>query len=322
MNQDDPKWLAKYRQFKQQDHDEDVQTRFRDYGTLPFVFRSIEKFAPWVHKVFLITDNQAPKWLNASYEKLVLINHTDYIDASYLPTFDSNLIELSLINLGDLAEHFICFNDDTFLNRPVKPTDFFDEQGKPRDTLAFNAIMPMSIFDHIHVNNMAIVNHDFKKRERVKKLVPKLFNWRNGRWNLFTFLLLPWPRFTRFYDPHVPISFLKSTTKAVIAKHPEILSATGANHFRSERDYSNWVIRYYQMLSGDFSPRRFNFGVQYSLADAPAAVNDIKKSKHHMLNINDSNLLDNDEFKKATGELENTFEDKFSKPSLFEIDTE
>jgi hypothetical protein len=318
VNQDDPKWLAKYKQYKMGDHDEDVATRFRDYGTLPYVFRSIEKFAPWVHKVFLITDDQAPDWLNDRYEKLVLVNHTDYIDSRYLPTFDSNLIELSLINLEALSEHFICFNDDCFFNKPVQPSDFFDEHGNPKDTLAFNAIMPMSIFDHIHVNNMAIINNRYDKRERIKHLLPKLFNWHNGRWNLFTFLLLAWPRFTRFYDPHIPISFLKSTTQKMITEHPEIISATGADHFRSERDYSNWVVRYEQMLSGAFTPRKYDFGVQYSLVNVEAAIADIESSKHALLNINDSNQLDDQAFASATQALEACFTRKFPEQSQFE----
>lgn len=318
VNQDDQKWLAKYRQYKGLDHDEDVSTRFRDYGTLPYVFRSIEKFAPWVHKVILITDDQAPEWLNRSYDKLVLVNHTDYIDPQYLPTFDSNLIELSLVNLEGLSEHFICFNDDCFFNKPVQPSDFFDEKGNPKDTLAFNAIMPMSIFDHIHVNNMAIINNQYNKRQSVKRLLSKLFNWHNGRWNLFSFLLLAWPRFTRFYDPHVPISFLKSTTQRVISEHPEILTSTGADHFRSERDYSNWVVRYEQMLSGEFSPRKFDFGVQYSLLHVKEAIQDIDHNRHALLNINDSNQLDNQAFETATKALEACFVRKFPNRSHYE----
>lgn len=319
VDQNDPNWLAKYRRYKRQNHDEDAETRFRDYGTLPYVFRSIEKYAPWVHKVFLITDDQAPSWLNKSYEKLVLINHKDYIDSKYLPTFDSNLIELSLIKLDRLSEHFVCFNDDTFLNRSVQPSDFFDTSGKPRDTLAFNAIMPMSIFDHIHVNNISIINNRYQKRERIKHLITKLFNWHNGPWNFFSLLLLPWPHFTRFYDPHIPISFLKSTMQKLIAQHPEIISATGIDHFRSERDYSNWVVRYDQMLSGNFSPRKYNFGVQYTLDNIDQAIADIQRGKHHLLNINDSNQLDDQRFETATRALRSCFELKFSQRSKFEI---
>lgn len=322
VNQDDPKWLAKYKQYKASDHDEDVATRFRDYGTLPYVFRSIEKFAPWVNKVFLITDDQAPDWLNASYEKLVLVNHTDYIPSEYLPTFDSNVIELCLPRIDALSEHFICFNDDMFLNKPTESTDFFDVKGNPCDTLAFNAIMPMSIFDHQHINNMMVVNNEFSKKERVKHLLPKLFNLKNGRWNLFSFLLLPWPRFTRFYDPHTPISFLKSAYTKLLKAHPEILPQTAEDRFRSERDYSIWLVRYLQMLSGDFKVRKFDFGVQYSLLNVQDAIKDIEHSRHYLLNINDSNQLNDEQFFENTQSLTMTFEKKYPTKSGFEANVE
>lgn len=318
VDQSDSEWQKKYSKFKASDHDEDSGTRFRDYGTLQYVFRSIEKYAPWVHKVFLVTDNQWPSWLDEGAKKIVCVKHSDYLNPSLLPTFDSNTIELGFQNISDLSEHFICFNDDDFLNRPTKPEDFFDVEGNPRDTLALNAIMPMSIFDHIHVNNLRIINHDFSKRSTMRHLFFKFFNVKNGPWNLFSLLLCPWPRFTRFYDPHIPISFRKSTYADVLEKHPEILRETGLDRFRSERDYSQWVIRYVQMLTGRFSVRRYNFGVQYSLHDWEKAITDIKKSKHSVLNINDSNELDQSEFEHATEELAITFRNKFSKKSQFE----
>lgn len=321
VDQNDPRWLVKFNQFKSGGHDSTSEIRFRDYGTLRYVFRSIERYAPWVHRVFLITDDQAPEWVEKSYEKLTLVNHSDYIDPAYLPTFDSNVIELSLPNIPSLAEHFICFNDDTFLNRPVKPSDFFDVSGNPRDTLAMNAIMPWSMFEHTYVNNLIVVNHEFAKFPTIKRNLTKFFNFHNGRWNVFTFLLLPWPKFTRFYDPHIPTSFVKTTYRQVLRDNPEILSQTGADHFRTEKDYSNWVIRYIQMLSGKFTPRSYRFGVHYNLDDWRKVVSDIQKSKHHLLNVNDSETMDDQAFSVATGQLEKVFKTKFPHPSKYENDS-
>ncbi len=319
VDQNDPNWLKKYNQFQIKKNNDDAETRFRDYGTLKFLFRSIEKFAPWINRVYLITDHQTPNWLNKENKKLVLVNHDEYIEQSYLPTFDSNLIELSVTNIDTLSEHFICFNDDTFINKPVQPKDFFDKNGNPKDTLAFNAIMPMSIFDHTYINNLSILNQKYNKFERIRHLLPKLFNIRNGRWNLFSLLLLPWPRFTRFFDPHIPISFLKSTYADVIEQYPEIITETGFEHLRSEKDFSNWLIRYEQMLSGKFTPRYFKFGVQYRLDELDAAIQDLTSSKHHLININDSNHLTDTAFKIATDQLVDVFSEKFPDKSSFEV---
>lgn len=31
---------------------------YREWGTFKYWFRGVEKFAPWVNKVYLVTDNQ------------------------------------------------------------------------------------------------------------------------------------------------------------------------------------------------------------------------------------------------------------------------
>ena len=33
---------------------------YRDWGTFKYWFRGVEKFAPWINKVYLVTDDQIP----------------------------------------------------------------------------------------------------------------------------------------------------------------------------------------------------------------------------------------------------------------------
>ena len=51
----------------------------------------------------------------------------------YLPTFNSHTIEMNLHRIKGLSEQFVYFNDDMFINKPMKPRDFF-VHGKPCDT--------------------------------------------------------------------------------------------------------------------------------------------------------------------------------------------
>ena len=121
----DPKWQQlkdEYREVKSADKSD---SRYRDWDNLQYLFRGIEKFWPWVNRVFLITCGQKPQWLNVNCEKLRLVNHSDYIPKEYLPTFNSNTIELNLHRIEELSEHFIYLNDDFFPIRTLKPTDFF-----------------------------------------------------------------------------------------------------------------------------------------------------------------------------------------------------
>ena len=52
---------------------------YREWGTFKYWFRGVEKFAPWVNKVYLVTDQQKPSWLELNSDKLVLVDHTEII---------------------------------------------------------------------------------------------------------------------------------------------------------------------------------------------------------------------------------------------------
>lgn len=319
VDQDDPVWKKKFNRYSKESHDSDSEVRYRDYGTLRYVFRSIEKYAPWVRKVFFVTDHQWPEWLNKQNDKLVLIDHTDYIDPKYLPTFNSNVIELNYYRITDLAEHFVCFNDDTLLNKPVRPRDFFDVNGNPKDSLAFNAIMPYSIFDHVHVNNISIINQEFSKRKQLPKIFTKLFSPKNFEWLVFSFLLLPWPKFTRFFDPHTQVSYRKSTFIKVFQKYPEVLQHTNNEKFRSTEDYSIWLLRYFQMVSGQFSTRSAHFGKNYDMKSSTGFLNDLAVKKHTLLNINDAHFDNVEQYNEISRKIEEGLNGEFPHTSNFEI---
>ncbi|MDR7925264.1 stealth family protein [Latilactobacillus sakei] len=318
VDQDDPKWIEKYSKYSKSNRDDESQIRFRDYGTLKYVFRGIDKYAPWVRKVYLVTDDQAPEWLEKEYSKLELISHSQIIDKEYLPTFNSNVIDLNLNNIPGLAEHFVYFNDDMFLNKVVQPTDFFDSMGKPKDTLGLNLIMPTGNFDHIYVNNISIINNKYNKRERMKSIFTKFFNFKNYEWNLFTAFTAVFPRFSRFYDPHIQLSFRKSDMEKIFTEFPQVQESTYPQRFRSINDYSIWIVRYYRMLSGDFSVRSAHFGKRYRLNDFEKAAKDIVKKQHKVVNVNDADGMSNEEYQLAIGRIVNAFDQDLSGKSSFE----
>ncbi len=57
--------------------------RYRDWGIFKYFFRAIEANAPWVHKVYLVTDNQLPDFINTNCDKLVIVDHKEYIPKSF-----------------------------------------------------------------------------------------------------------------------------------------------------------------------------------------------------------------------------------------------
>ncbi|WP_179395688.1 stealth family protein [Lacticaseibacillus absianus] len=319
VDQNDQKWLEKYASVAgTQDPNGDEQARYRDYGTLKFLFRSIEVYAPWVNHVFLVTDEQVPAWLKTENEKVTVIDHKQIIPARYLPTFNSNVIDFHLVNIPGLAEHFVYFNDDMFLNRAVEPTDFFDSEGHPRDFLSFNAIMPNNVFEHTYVNNLAILNNAFSKKKTLAEQFFKIFNPKNGKWNLINLCLLPFPMFTRFVDPHTPVSYCQSRIRGGLAQFPEMLASTCPNQTRATSDFSLWFFRYFDLLSGYYSHRRADFGKAYQLQNWTDAVRDILKSKHRVLNINDSDKMSDHEYEEATAGLRQAFSIELGSKSSFE----
>ncbi len=104
---------------------------YADNQELRFSLRSIEKYAPWIRRIFIVTDGQAPAWLNLAHEKIRLVDHTDCIPAKYLPTFNSHVIEAFVHTIPGLAEHYLYSNDDFFLSAPCLPGNFFTPNGLP-----------------------------------------------------------------------------------------------------------------------------------------------------------------------------------------------
>ncbi len=58
-------------------------------------------------------------------KKINVVKHTDYIPAEFLPTFNSNVIEMNLHRLKDLSENFVLFNDDMLFLKRTTPDYFF-----------------------------------------------------------------------------------------------------------------------------------------------------------------------------------------------------
>ena len=102
--------------------------RFRSHDELRYSLRSIEYFAPWVNHIFIVTNGQRPSWL-AQHAKVSIVRHDDIIEPRYLPTFNSHVIESALHRIPRLAEHYLYFNDDVLLLRPLRPIDAFTGSG-------------------------------------------------------------------------------------------------------------------------------------------------------------------------------------------------
>lgn len=106
------------------------RARFESRDELRYSMRSVHLFAPWVRRIHLVTAGQVPDWLDPSDERINLVDHRDILPAEVLPTFNSHAIETALHRIDGLAEHFVYFNDDMLLARPLPAERFFDGSGR------------------------------------------------------------------------------------------------------------------------------------------------------------------------------------------------
>ncbi|KAL3421439.1 hypothetical protein PVAG01_07884 [Phlyctema vagabunda] len=98
----------------------------RDNDELLYSLRSLSKYLPWhVGKVYIVTQNQIPTWLNVSNPRIQMVNHSDIIPGEFLPTYNSNVIDSYLHRIAGLTEIFLYFNDDVFVRSPLHPSDLF-----------------------------------------------------------------------------------------------------------------------------------------------------------------------------------------------------
>lgn len=108
-----------------------AEYRFINSDELKYSLRSVEKFAPWINNIYIVTDNQIPNWLNTANRKIKIVDHTEIMPADALPCFNSIALETMLHKIPGLSEYFIFSNDDMFFANPTEKSFFFDKDMKP-----------------------------------------------------------------------------------------------------------------------------------------------------------------------------------------------
>lgn len=317
----DAAWQAERRKYRPQAQSDDRKERYRDWESLKYWFRGIEKYAGWTKNIFFVTWGHVPAWLNTENPKLHIVKHTDFIPKQYLPTYNSHTIELNLHRIKGLSENFVYFNDDVFVINQVQPEQFF-KGGKPCDMLALQPVVanPANpVMSHIYLNNTLVLSKYFNKRQNIKK------QWRNyfkPGYPLLYFgynmLELAFPLFSGLYTAHGAAPLCRRTYETLWQKEFDVLDATCRHRFRSQEDVSPYLLREWQKLSGDFAAknvcRRFAY---FNVSNQNTAlIRTIVKQKADTLCINDAN--GEIDFETAKQQINTAFEQIFPEKSSFE----
>lgn len=321
----DPQWQQRKARFTGSPSTDDGAPRYREWGLLPYWFRGVEAFAPWVRKIHFICDQNPPEWLDIHHPKLHIVRHEDYLPEAYRPAFSSHPIELNMHRIPGLSEQFVYFNDDMYLIRPRAPEDFF-RGGLPVDNAVMN---PVSTTDlkmkecgnrilYFLYNDVQYLNRRYALRECILKNPGKWLSPVYGKYLLRSMMLLPWPRFLGFRVDHLPQPFLKQTFERAWETDWEILDATSRHHLRDDHDVNQWLLRMFQLAEGDFAPGRPSEKASFVLSeDNTRILQIIDRQELPMICINDAPISET-AFPRIQAEIRGAFDRLLPEPSQFE----
>lgn len=105
--------------------------RASDNGELRWSLKSVDRFAPWFRRIFVLVNDgtEIPDWLS-SHPRVSVLEHRQFIEPWALPLYNTAAIEMWIDRVPGLSERFVYGNDDYFFGRTVSPRDFFDGQGR------------------------------------------------------------------------------------------------------------------------------------------------------------------------------------------------
>ena len=230
----DPKWQAKHKEYKSMAGDVDISkqvladARWRNNDELRYSLRSVERYAPWINHIYIVTDNQCPEWLNPNHPKISIIDHSEILPKDALPTFNSTAIESCLHKIPNLSEHFLFSNDDMLFSGEVTPDMFFSEDGQ--------SIVRLRQFNRV----------TFVKRGNYTKMLwhmQELVESLTGR-------MIP-------YAPHHNIdAYRRSDIEYCVSLFGDEWQRTAYSRFRDDADMHRSFIDYYTVATGRAKMRR------------------------------------------------------------------
>lgn len=320
----DPKWQEERKQYKIAKADEqgNPSSCFRDYDLLEFFFRGIEKNMPWINNVFFITWGHLPKFLDTKNPRLKIVNHKDFIPKEYLPTYNSNVIELNLHRIKELSENFILFNDDMYVIDELKEEMFF------KNDLVCDSLFSRTMVNYVYghqiyytvFNNMSLVNKHFYGHKPFTKWINPKYPIKENISNAVNRLT---KRYSSFENQHLALAHKKSTFEEIWKEEGEVLDKMCHNKFRTAYDFSHWLMRYWRFAKGDFNPINvgdigFYTDINWNIDDL---VDIVVNKKEKIFLLNDSSEESEEDFIVHRQKIYDALSKVLPEKSSFELDS-
>ena len=255
LDEKDPAWQQERNQYASPEL-YNSECMFREWELMRYWFRGVERALPWIRKVHFVTWGHLPPWLNTEHPKLNIVRHEEFIPKAYLPTFNSIVISVNIHRIPGLAEQFIYTNDDFYFLDRVTPEEYF-QNGLPCDQLH---IMPITEactnnFGYILWNNISCLNEHFDLQTCMAQHKDQWFaDCYSDKVLADNRMAASLRHFPGFDCPHLPQPYLKSSFTAVWEKAHARLNYACKQKFRTWSAHSEWLMRYWQLASGQFVP--------------------------------------------------------------------
>ncbi|MBO7198248.1 MAG: Stealth CR1 domain-containing protein [Tidjanibacter sp.] len=202
------------------------ECRYSSAGEIFYAVGSILRFAPWVRKIHIITDNQDPhvaEWAEREFPghatSIAVVDHKVIFRGyeEYLPTFNSISIETMMWRIPDLAERFLYLNDDMFLASPVSPEVWFEGETT-----------------RLYAERFSTLAGRLLRLLKPRRGGRKPFGYKDAMVNAA--IRLGSDHFWHF--PHSPLALRKSWYEAFYEAHPQWLHDNIRHRFRDGSQYS------------------------------------------------------------------------------------
>ncbi|KAJ3438926.1 hypothetical protein M0812_14941 [Anaeramoeba flamelloides] len=211
------------------------KVRFTEHHELKYLLRQIERFAPWIRRIYLVTNNQIPNWLDLSNERIQIAVPSEFVKyPESLPTFSSPALESQIHRIKGLSRLFLYFNDDFFITKPIWPSDFITQDNQYKLRTAW----------HIAKSDLKIY-----QRNPLQKTLSKPDNiYTESVKYTDTIFDLTFGKGNRKVAPHAPMIIDREIMERIWKEWPNEMEQTARSKFRlgNQMHYQTTFLIYVQ----------------------------------------------------------------------------
>ena len=150
----------------------------QDNEELKYSLRSILQYIPWVRKIFIVMPNTKVKFLkpyDVIKEKIIYVNDKDFLgfDTANIFAFSFSLYKMEKFGI---TKNFIYMEDDYFLGKPFRKSDFFYYDRKEKKIFPYILTSEFSEFN---------INHSLRVYQSLVKIKDQ-FKFQGGQMWIFS----------------------------------------------------------------------------------------------------------------------------------------